>query len=137
ELVQALDEVEGIHRLRISSIEPNLLKDDTIDFVADSNSVVPHFHIPLQSGSNDILKLMRRRYVRELYEERVQRIREVMAHACIGVDVIVGLPGETDEHFLEAYELSQDLDISYVLVFTYSERDNTIAAEMDGVVPIG
>src|SRR5690625_4211662 len=137
ELVQALDEVEGIHRLRISSIEPNLLKNDTIDFVADSNSFVPHFHIPLQSGSNDILKLMRRRYMRELYEERVQRIREVMPHACIGVDVIVGFPGETDEHFLETYKFLQELDISYLHVFTYSERDNTIAAEMDGVVPMG
>ena len=137
ELVQALDEVEGIHRLRISSIEPNLLKNETIDFVANSNSFVPHFHIPLQSGSNYLLKRMRRRYMRELYEERVQRIRETMPHACIGVDVIVGFPGETDELFLETYKFLQELDISYLHVFTYSERDNTLAAEMDGVVPMG
>ena len=136
ELVQALDTVEGIHRLRISSIEPNLLKNETIDFVADSNSFVPHFHIPLQSGSNQILKRMRRRYMRELYVDRVQRIRETMPHACIGVDVIVGFPGETDELFLETYKFLQELDISYLHVFTFSERDNTLAAEMDGVVPI-
>lgn len=136
ELVQALDTVEGIHRLRISSIEPNLLKNETIDFVADSNSFVPHFHIPLQSGSNQILKRMRRRYMRELYVDRVRRIRETMPHACIGVDVIVGFPGETDELFLETYKFLQELDISYLHVFTFSERDNTLAAEMDGVVPI-
>lgn len=136
ELVQALDTVEGIHRLRISSIEPNLLKNETIDFVADSNSFVPHFHIPLQSGSNQILKRMRRRYMRELYVDRVQRIRETMPHACIGVDVIVGFPGETEELFLETYKFLQELDISYLHVFTFSERDNTLAAEMDGVVPI-
>lgn len=136
ELVQALDKVEGIHRLRISSIEPNLLKNETIDFVADSNSFVPHFHIPLQSGSNHILKRMRRRYMRELYVERVQRIREVMLHACIGVDVIVGFPGETEELFIETYKFLQELDISYLHVFTFSERDNTLAAEMDGIVPI-
>ena len=136
ELVQALDTVEGIHRLRISSIEPNLLKNETIDFVAGSNSFVPHFHIPLQSGSNHILKRMRRRYMRELYVDRVQRIRETMPHACIGVDVIVGFPGETDELFLETYKFLQELDISYLHVFTFSERDNTLAAEMDGVVPI-
>ena len=136
ELVQALDAVEGIERLRISSIEPNLLKNETIDFVAQSRTFVPHFHIPLQSGSNDILKLMRRRYMREVYTERVVRIREVMPHACIGVDVIVGFPGETDEHFLETYNYLNSLDISYLHVFTYSERDNTPAAEMDGVVPM-
>ncbi|TRZ43677.1 tRNA (N(6)-L-threonylcarbamoyladenosine(37)-C(2))-methylthiotransferase MtaB [Robertkochia solimangrovi] len=135
ELVQALDEVAGIERLRISSIEPNLLKNETIDFVAASRTFVPHFHIPLQSGSNKILGLMRRRYQRELYVERVARIREVMPHACIGVDVIVGFPGETDELFLETYKFLADLDISYLHVFTYSERDNTIAAGMDGVVP--
>jgi threonylcarbamoyladenosine tRNA methylthiotransferase MtaB len=136
DLVKALDEVEGIERLRISSIEPNLLKNETIEFVSQSRTFVPHFHIPLQSGSNDILKKMKRRYMRELYTERVGKIREVMPHACIGVDVIVGFPGETDEHFLETYHFLNDLDISYLHVFTYSERDNTEAAEMDGVVPM-
>lgn len=135
ELVQALDKVEGIERLRISSIEPNLIKDETIDFIAQSNSFVPHFHIPLQSGSNEILKKMKRRYLRELYVSRVAKIREVMPDACIGVDVIVGFPGETDEHFLETYYFLNDLDISYLHVFTYSERDNTEAVLMDGVVP--
>ena len=135
ELVQALDKVEGIERLRISSIEPNLLKNETIDFVSKSRTFVPHFHVPLQSGSNDLLKLMRRRYLRELYVDRVSRIKEVMPHACIGVDVIVGFPGETDERFLETYNFLAELDISYLHVFTYSERDNTLAAEMDGVVP--
>lgn len=136
ELVQALDEVEGIERLRISSIEPNLLKNETIDFVSKSRTFVPHFHIPLQSGSNDILKKMKRRYLRELYVDRVSKIREVMPDACIGVDVIVGFPGETDEHFLETYHFLNDLDISYLHVFTYSERDNTEAAEMNEVVPM-
>ncbi|WP_423900846.1 tRNA (N(6)-L-threonylcarbamoyladenosine(37)-C(2))-methylthiotransferase MtaB [Capnocytophaga leadbetteri] len=135
ELVQALDKVEGIERLRISSIEPNLIKDETIDFIAQSNSFVPHFHIPLQSGSNEILKKMKRRYLRELYVSRVAKIREVMPDDCIGVDVIVGFPGETDEHFLETYYFLNDLDISYLHVFTYSERDNTEAVLMDGVVP--
>ncbi len=130
ELVQALDEVEGIERLRISSIEPNLLKNETIEFVSKSRTFVPHFHIPLQSGSNDILKAMKRRYMRELYTERVAKIREVMPHACIGVDVIVGFPGETEEHFLETYHFLNDMDISYLHVFTYSERDNTEAADM-------
>ncbi len=134
ELVQKLDLVEGIERLRISSIEPNLLKNETIEFVAGSRTFVPHFHIPLQSGSNDILKLMKRRYMRELYAERVAKIREVMPHACIGVDVIVGFPGETDAHFLETYHFLNELDISYLHVFTYSERDNTEAAQMPGVV---
>ncbi|WP_339811612.1 tRNA (N(6)-L-threonylcarbamoyladenosine(37)-C(2))-methylthiotransferase MtaB [Zunongwangia profunda] len=134
DLVKALDEVKGIERLRISSIEPNLLKNETIDFVSDSSTFVPHFHIPLQSGSNDILKLMRRRYLRELYVDRVAQIKRVMPHACIGVDVIVGFPGETDERFLETYTFLTELDISYLHVFTYSERDNTPAAEMDGVV---
>ncbi|SFC11361.1 threonylcarbamoyladenosine tRNA methylthiotransferase MtaB [Zunongwangia mangrovi] len=134
DLVKALDEVDGIERLRISSIEPNLLKNETIDFVSQSNTFVPHFHIPLQSGSNDILKLMRRRYLRELYVDRVAQIKEVMPDACIGVDVIVGFPGETDEHFLETYKFLTELDISYLHVFTYSERDNTPAAEMSGVV---
>ncbi|EIW93825.1 MiaB-like protein [Capnocytophaga sp. oral taxon 412 str. F0487] len=135
ELVQALDKVEGIERLRISSIEPNLIKDETIDFIAQSKSFVPHFHIPLQSGSNEILKKMKRRYLRELYVSRVAKIREVMPDACIGVDVIVGFPGETDERFLETYYFLNDLDISYLHVFTYSERDNTEAVLMDGVVP--
>ena len=135
ELVQALDNVEGIERLRISSIEPNLIKDETIDFIAQSKSFVPHFHIPLQSGSNEILKKMKRRYLRELYVSRVAKIREVMPDACIGVDVIVGFPGETDEHFLETYHFLNDLDISYLHVFTYSERDNTEAVLMEGVVP--
>lgn len=136
DLVKALDEVEGIERLRISSIEPNLLKNETIEFVSQSRTFVPHFHIPLQSGSNAILKKMKRRYMRELYSERVAKIREVMPHACIGVDVIVGFPGETDEHFLETYHFLNDLDISYLHVFTYSERDNTEAVDMDGVVPM-
>lgn len=135
ELVQALDTIDGIERLRISSIEPNLLKNETIDFVSNSRTFVPHFHIPLQSGSNDLLKLMRRRYLRELYVDRVQKIKEVMPHACIGVDVIVGFPGETDERFLETYNFLANLDISYLHVFTYSERDNTLAVTMDGVVP--
>lgn len=136
DLVKALDEVEGIERLRISSIEPNLLKNETIEFVSQSRTFVPHFHIPLQSGSNDVLKKMKRRYLRELYSERIAKIREVMPHACIGVDVIVGFPGETDEHFLETYHFLNDLDISYLHVFTYSERDNTEAAAMDGIVPM-
>lgn len=135
ELVQKLDEVEGIERLRISSIEPNLLKNETIEFVAKSKTFVPHFHIPLQSGSNEILKLMRRRYMRELYVDRVSKIKTVMPHACIGVDVIVGFPGETDDHFLETYNFLNELEISYLHVFTYSERDNTVAANLEGVVP--
>ena len=135
DLVKALDAVEGIERLRISSIEPNLLKNETIDFVSQSRTFVPHFHIPLQSGNNEILKKMKRRYLREVYSERVAKIREVMPHACIGVDVIVGFPGETDEQFLETYTYLNELDISYLHVFTYSERDNTEAAEMSEVVP--
>ena len=135
DLVKALYEVNGIERLRISSIEPNLLKNETIEFVSKSNTFVPHFHIPLQSGSNDILKLMKRRYLREVYTDRVKAIRTVMPHACIGVDVIVGFPGETDEHFLETYHFLNDMDISYLHVFTYSERDNTEAIVMEGVVP--
>ncbi len=135
ELVQELDKVEGIERLRISSIEPNLLKNETIEFVSKSRTFVPHFHIPLQSGSNEILKLMKRRYQREIYTERVNKIREVMPDACIGVDVIVGFPGETEEHFLETYHFLNEMAISYLHVFTYSERDNTEAAEMQGVVP--
>lgn len=136
DLVSALDKVPGIERLRISSIEPNLLKNETIEFVAGSTSFVPHFHIPLQSGSNVILRAMRRRYMRELYEERVKKIKSVMPEACIGVDVIVGFPGETDELFLETYNFLNTLDISYLHVFTYSERDNTPAVEMDKAVPL-
>lgn len=136
DLVKALDEVEGIHRIRISSIEPNLLKDETIKFVANSKRFVPHFHIPLQSGSNIILKKMKRRYLRELYAERVATIKQYMPHACIGVDVIVGFPGETDELFMETYNFLNELPISYLHVFTYSERVNTEAFEMDGAVPM-
>ncbi len=136
DLIKELDKVEGVDRFRISSIEPNLLKDEIIDFVAQSNKFVPHFHVPLQSGSNTILKLMRRRYMRELYIERVARIKQVMPHACIGVDVIVGFPGETDAEFLETYNFINALDVSYLHVFTYSERPNTDAVELAGVVPI-
>lgn len=136
DLVKELDKVEGIERLRISSIEPNLLKNETIDLVSKSRAFVPHFHIPLQSGNNEILKKMKRRYMRELYVDRVSKIKDVMPHACIGVDVIVGFPGETDEHFLETYHFLNDLDISYLHVFTYSERDNTEAANMEGAVPM-
>ncbi len=136
ELVQALDQVNGIERLRISSIEPNLLKNETIDFVSQSRTFVPHFHIPLQSGSNTILKKMKRRYLREVYTERVDRIKATMPDACIGVDVIVGFPGETDERFLETYHFLNEMDISYLHVFTYSERDNTEAIEMEGAVPM-
>lgn len=135
DLVKALDTVEGIERLRISSIEPNLLQDNVIEFCAQSNYFVPHFHVPLQSGSNTILKAMKRRYLKELYVNRVRKIKETMPHACIGVDVIVGFPGETDEIFLETYQFLADLDISYLHVFSYSERPNTEAIEMDGIVP--
>lgn len=134
DLVKGLEEVNGIERLRISSIEPNLLKNETIDFVANSKKFVPHFHIPLQSGSNDLLKKMKRRYKRELYVDRVEHIKALMPEACIGVDVIVGFPGETDAHFLETYNFLTELDTSYLHVFTYSERENTLAADMDGVV---
>lgn len=134
ELVQALDKITGIQRLRISSIEPNLLKDQTIDFVANSNSFVPHFHIPLQSGSNTMLKAMRRRYTKELYVDRVEHIKRVLPDACIGVDVIVGFPGETDEMFLETYNFLNDLDISYLHVFSYSERPNTHASTLPNEV---
>ena len=135
ELIQALDNVEGIKRLRISSIEPNLLKNEMIDFVSKSNRFVPHFHIPLQSGSNLVLKNMRRRYMRELYEERVAMIKQQMPDACIGVDVIVGFPGETEALFLETFNFLNTLDISYLHVFTYSERPNTLAASMENAVP--
>jgi threonylcarbamoyladenosine tRNA methylthiotransferase MtaB len=137
QLVEALDDVEGIARVRISSIEPNLLKDETIKFVADSKSFVPHFHIPLQSGSDKILKKMKRRYLSDLYVNRVHKIKEYMPDACIGVDVIVGFPGETDEDFLDTYKFLSELDISYLHVFTYSERPGTEAVEMEGVVDKG
>jgi threonylcarbamoyladenosine tRNA methylthiotransferase MtaB len=135
-LIRALDNIEGIERFRISSIEPNLLKDEVISFVAASKRFAPHFHMPLQSGSNHILALMKRRYKRELYEGRVARIKELMPDCCIGVDVIVGFPGETEEHFLETYNFLNALPVSYLHVFTYSERDNTPAVNMDGVVPV-
>lgn len=135
DLVNALDSVEGIHRLRISSIEPNLLNNDIIQLVASSDKFVPHFHIPLQSGSHRILKKMKRRYLRALYSDRVQEIKMSMPDACIGVDVIVGFPGETEEDFLETYRFLNELDISYLHVFTYSERENTPAANMANPVP--
>ncbi len=135
DLVKALDEVEGINRIRISSIEPNLLSDEIIEFVAASKRFVPHFHIPLQSGSDKILGLMRRRYKRELYVSRVAKIKQLMPDCCIGVDVIVGFPGETREDFIDTYNFLNELDVSYLHVFTYSERENTLASEMTGVVP--
>ncbi|WP_412468399.1 tRNA (N(6)-L-threonylcarbamoyladenosine(37)-C(2))-methylthiotransferase MtaB [Pedobacter sp. KLB.chiD] len=134
DLVKALDEVEGIERIRISSIEPNLLSNEIIEFVATSKRFVPHFHIPLQSGSDKILGLMRRRYRSNLYVERVAKIKEIMPNCCIGVDVIVGFPGETKEDFLDTYQFLNQLDVSYLHVFTYSERELTAAAEMKGVV---
>ena len=136
DLVEALDSVPGLERVRISSIEPNLLKDETIAFVAQSKHFVPHFHIPLQSGNNEMLGKMKRRYRRELYANRVETIRQTMPHACIGVDVIVGFPGETEAHFLDTYRFLQELNINYLHVFTYSERANTEAADMEGVVPM-
>lgn len=135
DLVKALDEVEGIERFRISSIEPNLLTDEIIAFVAQSKRFVPHFHVPLQSGSNKVLAFMRRRYRRELYANRVAKIKELMPHACIGVDVIVGHPGETEEEFKETYLFLNELEISYLHVFTYSERANTHALAIKPVVP--
>jgi len=135
DLIRELDKIDEVERIRISSIEPNLLTDEIIDFVASSEKFVPHFHIPLQSGSNRILKLMKRRYLRELYDDRVKRIKDLMPHCCIGVDVIVGFPGETDADFLETYEFLNELDISYLHVFTYSERPNTQAIGFDDVVP--
>ncbi len=135
-LIQELEKVEGIERYRISSIEPNLLTNEIIEFVAGSKKFMPHFHIPLQSGSNRILGLMRRRYKRELYAERVQHIKELMPHCCIGVDVIVGFPSETDEDFKETRDFLHSLDISYLHVFTYSERDNTVALNIKPVVPM-
>lgn len=136
DLIQALDEVEGISRFRISSIEPNLCTDEIIEFVAQSKRFAPHFHMPLQSGNNKQLRAMRRRYKRELYAQRVEKIKTLMPHCCVGVDVIVGFPGETEEDFLESYQFINSLDISYLHVFTYSERPNTPAYEMDGIVSV-
>jgi threonylcarbamoyladenosine tRNA methylthiotransferase MtaB len=136
DLIKELEKVEGIERYRISSIEPNLLTKEIIDFVSKSKKFMPHFHIPLQSGSNTILGLMRRRYKRELYAERVALIKELMPHCCIGVDVIVGFPGETEEAFKETFDFLHTLDISYLHVFTYSERDNTLALTLKPVVPV-
>ncbi len=135
DLVKALDEVQGIDRIRISSIEPNLLTNEVIEFVAQSKRFVPHFHMPLQSGNNKVLAQMRRRYKRELYWERVAKIKSLMPNCCIGVDVIVGFPGETREDFIDTYNFLNEMDISYLHVFTYSERENTIAAQMEGAVP--
>lgn len=135
DLIRQLDQIEDINRIRISSIEPNLLTDEIIEFISTSQKFVPHFHIPLQSGSNKILRLMRRRYQRELYVDRVAKIKSLMPHACIGVDVIVGFPGETHDDFLETYQFLNELDISYLHVFTYSERANTLASTMEHSVP--
>jgi threonylcarbamoyladenosine tRNA methylthiotransferase MtaB len=136
QLIQQLDNIDGIERYRISSIEPNLLSKDIIEFVAQSKKFMPHFHIPLQSGSNEILGLMRRRYKRELYAERVETIKFLMPHCAIGVDVIVGFPSESEEHFKETFDFLHSLDISYLHVFTYSERDHTKALEIKPVVPV-
>ncbi|MBX9449031.1 MAG: tRNA (N(6)-L-threonylcarbamoyladenosine(37)-C(2))-methylthiotransferase MtaB [Taibaiella sp.] len=136
DLVLAIDRQEAVRRFRISSIEPNLLSDHIIDFVAESRTFMPHFHIPLQSGSDEILAKMRRRYRTDLYRSRIERIKDKMPHACIGVDVIVGFPGETERHFEETFRFLHDIDISYLHVFTYSERANTLAVEMDETVPV-
>jgi threonylcarbamoyladenosine tRNA methylthiotransferase MtaB len=136
DLIQALDRVEGIERFRISSIEPNLCTDEIIEFVAGSRRFAPHFHMPLQSGNDKQLRQMRRRYRRELYAQRVAKIRELMPHCCIGVDLIVGFPGETEADFLETYQFVNELDVSYFHVFTFSERANTPAATLEGVVPL-
>ena len=135
ELVTALDKVDGISRVRISSIEPNLLSNDIINFVSNSKKFVPHFHIPMQSGSDTILKLMKRRYLSKLYRDRINHVKQVMPNACIGADVIVGFPGETEEEFMETYNFIKSLDLSYLHVFTYSERDNTEAVGLKNVVP--
>ena len=135
ELISELEKVKGISRIRISSIEPNLLSNEIIHFVANSKIFVPHFHIPLQSGSDDILRLMRRRYKRDLYRERINYIKTLIPNACIGADVIVGFPGETDELFMETYRFIQSLDISFLHVFSYSERDNTKAIDFSNIIP--
>ena len=134
-LIKTLDKIDGVERYRVSSIEPNLLTDEIISFISKSNKFVPHFHIPLQSGSDQILKKMRRRYKTDLYESRVEFIRKLIPNASIGVDVIVGFPGETDEMFLETYNFIEKLDVTYLHVFSYSERENTKAIELNGVVP--
>jgi len=134
DLISALDKIEDINRIRISSIEPNLLNEEIISFVAQSERFVPHFHIPLQSGSDAILKSMRRRYLSKIYKERIRMIKKVMPDACIGADVIVGYPGETEAHFLETYHFLNELDVSYLHVFTYSERPHTEAVKMEGIV---
>ena len=134
DLVSALDKVEGISRIRISSIEPNLLSNEIIDFVSTSNKFVPHFHIPLQSGSDPVLKLMKRRYLSKLYKNRIDHIKKVIPNACIGADVIVGFPGESEEDFLKTYNFIKSLDLSYLHVFTYSERDNTEAINFKNIV---
>lgn len=134
DLLVELDKVEGIDRFRISSIEPNLLSDEIIDFVAQSNKIVPHFHIPLQSGNDEILTKMRRKYLSSLYEERISRIKSKMPNCCIGVDVIVGFPGESEEHFLSTYDFINSLDVSYLHVFPYSERNNTTAKKLPNKV---
>jgi threonylcarbamoyladenosine tRNA methylthiotransferase MtaB len=136
DLIQALDEVDGIERYRISSIEPNLLTPEIVEWVSKSKKFMPHFHIPLQSGSNEILKLMRRRYKKELYQERVELIKSLMPHCSIGVDVIVGFPGETNDHFQETFQFLHELDVSYLHVFTYSERPDTKALEIKPVIPV-
>ena len=135
ELVTALDKVDGISRVRISSIEPNLLSNDIINFVSNSKKFVPHFHIPMQSGSDTILKLMKRRYLSKLYRDRINHVKQVMPNACIGADVIVGFPGESEKEFMETYNFIKSLDLSYLHVFTYSERDNTEAIGLNNVVP--
>lgn len=136
ELIKALDEVEGIERFRISSIEPNLLSNEIIDFVGQSKRFVPHFHIPLQSGSDAMLKSMRRRYLTDLYRDRIERIKSHMPDACIGVDVIVGFPGETEDEFMKTVDFVRTLDVSYLHVFTYSERANTTALRIEDVIPM-
>lgn len=136
DLLKELDKVKGIERIRISSIEPNLLTDEVIEFVSKSRAVVPHFHIPLQSGSDKILELMKRRYVRKLYKDRVEKVKKLIPHACIGVDVIVGFPGESDADFKDTYNFINDLDISYLHVFTFSERSGTVAFDLKDAVPM-
>jgi threonylcarbamoyladenosine tRNA methylthiotransferase MtaB len=134
-LVSALDKVDGISRIRISSIEPNLLSNEIIDFVSTSNKFVPHFHIPMQSGSDSVLKVMKRRYLTKLYRNRIEHVKKVIPNACIGADVIVGFPGESEENFLETYNFIKSLNLSYLHVFTYSERDNTEAIILQNIVP--
>jgi threonylcarbamoyladenosine tRNA methylthiotransferase MtaB len=136
DLIQELDKIEGIQRYRISSIEPNLLTEEIIDFVASSQRFVPHFHVPLQSGNDRLLKVMRRRYSRDLYQQRIEWIKKTLPHCCIGVDVIVGFPGETEEEFMDTYQFISEIDITYIHAFTYSERANTPAAEMIDVIPM-